>query len=389
MVAYSQYFRDARIKRYVKSIESKGGIVDILALKEDPGKDFNRIGNSRIFHLTKKYQGSNGLLYVWSYLAYFVVCFFKLTFLSMKEKYHAIHVHNMPNFIVFSAIVPKLLGSIIILDIHDLMPANYMAKFDKSMLSSFIIKCLIFEQKISALFANHLLCADHMQKAYLENTCNISSNKITVIMNLPDEKIFNPQNIKSMIKERSNGTFKLVYHGTIAKRLGIDIMLRAIAKIGNEIPVHLSIYGSGDFLPQALSLAKDLGIDNKVYFSKSFFPVEMVPEMVCNMDLGIIANRKTLATDKFMMPVKLLEYVYLNIPVVSPKLKVIRAYFDEGMLQYFEPDNVDDLARCIVDLYRTPEKRELLVQNASKFYEKCSWKIQAREYLNLLPGFRG
>jgi glycosyltransferase involved in cell wall biosynthesis len=121
-----------------------------------------------------------------------------------------------------------------------------------------------------------------------------------------------------------------------------------------------------------------------VYFSKSFFPTEMVPGMISRADFGIIANRRSLATNKFMMPVKLLEYVYLKIPVIAPRLDIIETYFKEGMVKYYEPENVDDLVRCIIELYRNPQERELQVKNALTFYERRSWKTQGIEYLKLV-----
>jgi glycosyltransferase involved in cell wall biosynthesis len=379
MIAYAQYSYDARIKGYVKSIEEAGGTVDLLVLSENNQNNCEQSKSSRIFYLTKKYQGGNKLLYIWSYLAFMLASCIKISLLSLNERYDAVHVHNMPNIIVFAAIVPKLQGANIFLDIHDLMMTNYMAKFGSDT-KDIPVKMLIMEQKISASFASHVLCADHMQKEYLQNVCKIAESKLTVIMNLPDEKTF-----KRLPKNDSNEKFRLIYHGTIAKRLGIDLMLEAMAKMVGKIPVHLSIYGAGDFLEEALRLAGTLRLDDdSVYFSKSFFPTEMVPHIVRNMDLGIIGNRKTLATDRFMMPVKLLEYVYLGIPVVAPRLNIIKMYFNEGMIKYYEPENVDELARCIVELYRSPHERNNLVQQASKFYEEHGWKIQSEKYLDLL-----
>ncbi|MFZ4790766.1 MAG: glycosyltransferase [Candidatus Competibacteraceae bacterium] len=379
MIAYAHYSYDARIKAYTRTIEQIGGTVDIFALREQGKKKFEQIGNSRIFYLANKYQGSNGFFYLISYIAFFIKAFIKVSYMFVKEKYTAIHVHNMPNFIIFAAILPRILGARVILDIHDLMTVNYMVKFNVDA-DNFLIKCLIFEQKISARFASYLLCADHNQKNYLESVCNIPQKKIKVIMNLPNEEIFHPVERVNLNHDK----FRLIYHGTIAKRLGIDIMLEAISKIGDQIPIHLSIYGSGDFLAEAVSIANKLNLDGKVYFSKSFFPTEMVPKMVSGVDLGVVANRKSLATDRFMMPVKLLEYVYLKIPVVAPRLEIIESYFDEGMIKYYDPENVNDLARCILELYNNPQERESLVYKASTFYEKCSWKIQGEEYLRLL-----
>jgi glycosyltransferase involved in cell wall biosynthesis len=246
-------------------------------------------------------------------------------------------------------------------------------------MGGFIVRCLVWEQRISALFATHVLCADHIQKEYLESYCKIPGKKITVMMNLPDEKIFQP-----LAKRRSEREFRLIYHGTIAKRLGIDLMLEAVSKIGDAIPVRLFIYGTGDFLGEALSIAEKLNLNGKVSFNKSFFAVEMVPEMVRDMDVGIIANRRSLATNRFMMPVKLLEYVYLRIPVIAPRLEIIENYFNEEMVKYYEPENAEDLAKSIMELYRDPEEREKLVRNALKFYEKHSWKSQEDEYMKLL-----
>lgn len=378
MIAYAEYGPDARIKAYVRSIEQIGGAVDILVLQERANGSQDTIGNSRIFHLTSKYQGGNAVLYILSYLRFSLKAFWKVSHMAIRDRYDTVHVHNMPNFIVFSAIVAKLLGAKVLLDVHDLMPVNYMVKFNVGE-EHWLIKLLVMEQRVSAWLASHILCADHMQKNYLERVCGIRGDKITIIMNLPHEELFQP-----IPKQRSNAQFRLIYHGTIAKRLGIDILLKAIAEIGDEIPVHLSIYGAGDYLPEALILAETLGLDKKVYFSKAFFPAEKVAEMVSGMDVGVIGNRRSLATERFMMPVKLLEYVYLKIPVVAPRLEIIQSYFDEGMLKYYEPENVKGLARCIVELYRSSQERERLVENALKFYEQHSWKVQAKQYLALI-----
>lgn len=380
MIAYAEYSCDARIKAYVRSIEQVGGSVDIFALREAGKSGHEELGSSRVYYVANKYQGTNTLLYISSYLIFSIKVLLRVSYMAFKERYEAAHIHNMPNFIIYTALVAKLLGARLILDVHDLMPVNYMVKFNVNE-KNILIKLLIVEQRVSAWVASYVLCADHMQKSYLEDVCRIPAAKITVIMNLPHEETFRP-----MIKSRSDTKFRLIYHGTIAKRLGIDIMLNAIYLIGGEVPVHLSIYGSGDFLPEALSLADTLGLDGKVYFSKAFFPAEKIVEMVSGMDLGVVGNRRSLATEKFMMPVKLLEYTYLKIPVVAPRLEIIQSYFNERMIKYYEPENADDLARCIVELYKCPGERDSFVKNASSFYEKHSWKTQATEYVKLLSG---
>jgi glycosyltransferase involved in cell wall biosynthesis len=178
--------------------------------------------------------------------------------------------------------------------------------------------------------------------------------------------------------------FRIVYHGTIAKRLGVDLILKAVAKVRDQIPVELWIYGSGDYLEDAVALASELQLDGKVHFSKKFFAVEMISEMLSGMDLGIIGNRRNVACDKFMLPVKLLEYVYLSIPVVAPRLQIITRYFNEGMIKYYDPEDVDEMARCIVELFHDSQERHRLATTALHFYAERNWNGQAEQYLDLL-----
>lgn len=52
----------------------------------------------------------------------------------------------MPDFLVFTAVVPKLLGTKVILDMHDPMPELYMSKFHAGENNIFPVKLLEFIQ---------------------------------------------------------------------------------------------------------------------------------------------------------------------------------------------------------------------------------------------------
>ena len=63
--------------------------------------------------------------------------------LNGNGPYDLIHVHSVPDFEVFAALIPKIKGTKIILDIHDIVPEFYTSKFDVSQ-DSFIFKGLMF-----------------------------------------------------------------------------------------------------------------------------------------------------------------------------------------------------------------------------------------------------
>ena len=378
MLAYALYSHDARIKSYVRTLEDQGHRVDLIVLKADGESAVEALATGTIFRVMSKYQGQSTLMYVWSYLKFFLKSSLLLARRSFRHRYGLVHVHNMPNALVFAAIAPKMLGARLLLDVHDLMTVNYMAKFNAED-NDLPVKVLKIEQRLSAMFADHVICADHNQKDYLVEHCGLARQKITVLLNLPNEELFRPVTI-----EKKSEAFRIVYHGTIAHRLGIDLIVKAMARVVDRVPAELWMYGTGDYLPEALALSSQLGLEGRVHFSRSFFPVEQIPEIVTGMDLGIIGNRRNLACDRYMLPVKLLEYVYLGVPVVVPRLAVIARYFDDTMVRFYEPENVEQMADAIVELFHDREERERLARTASTFYQKYSCKGQADRYLDLL-----
>ena len=382
MLAYAQYMNDARIKSYVRTLESQGHRVDVIALRAE-GESAAEAGPSgTVFRVMTKYQGQSTLLYAWSYMKFFLKSSLLLARLSIRHRYDVVHVHNMPNVLVFAAVVPKLLGARVMLDVHDLMTVNYMAKFNAGA-NALPVKVLKIEQRVSAMFADHVFCADLNQKDYLVEHCGLAPEKVTVLMNLPNVELFRPPALEKTADKKSEA-FRIVYHGTIAHRLGIDLIVKAMARVVERIPAEIWIYGAGDYLPEVLALSSQLGLEEKVHFSRAFFPVEKISEMVSGMDLGIIGNRRNLACDMYMLPVKLLEYVYMGVPVVAPRLGVIERYFDDTMVRFYEPENVDQMANAIVELFHDRKQRERQVRMASTFYDRYSCEGQARRYLDLL-----
>ena len=59
-----------------------------------------------------------------------------------------------------------------------------------------------------------------------------------------------------------------------------------------------------------------------------------------------------------MLPVKLLEYATLGIPVICARLRTIEHYFSEKSVRFFSPNNAGQLARAIQDLYLDPALRD-------------------------------
>jgi len=381
MLAYTRYSTDARIRREAETLAFQDGYsVSILTLKEKSFPIAYNLDGVNIIEVNlNKYQGKNNARYLFSYFQFMLISFLKCNIMFFLKKIDIIHVHNMPDFLVFAAIIPRLFGKRLILDIHDSMPETYYTKFKNK--SKLIYRVLCWEEAICCRLANKIICVNHPQKEELIKR-GIDAKKIEISMNIPDNKRFNLEE-KEKYKKKPGDAFKLVYHGTQAKRLGVDLAIKAVAKLVDKIPgLEFHIIGTGDDLEDFIKESIYLGIEKYIRFSKKIIPLEDLTKILAEMDMGIVANRKNIATE-LMLPVKMLEYIALNIPVIVPRLRAIEYYFSNEMVRYFEPENVDSLARAILEAYKDEPKRNAQTQMARKFLEQYGWEKHQMDLINL------
>ncbi len=386
MIVYTTYRIDARVRREAETLANEENYnLTVLTPKEGDRARKYLMGNVTVREVSAQiYQGKIKARYILSYLFFTFKVFFVCTSLFLKGKIDVVHVHNMPDFLIFSALIPRLFGKKIILDIHDSMPETYGAKFEEN--ENILYNLLCFEEIISCQFAHRVICVNHPQKARIVER-GVSPEKITVSMNVPDHKRFVIN--RSVYDEKKDSSyFKLIYHGTLARRLGVDLTVQAVAKLKNEIPnLQFNIIGGGDDLQDLVSLTKELDIERQITF-KGLVAVDDVPSVINGMDVGVIANRPNIATE-LMLPVKMLEYIAMGIPVIVPRLKTIQYYFTDDMVIYFEPENVQSLAEAIFRLYESETLRKSKVKMANAFLEKYGWENHQSSLLYLYEELLG
>ena len=157
MIAYTNYRTDPRVIREAEAAVSGGFDVDFIALRRDGEPPREIVSGVRLIHLNQtRYRGAGVLWYVLSYFEFFLRCLLMTTWLQVKKRYRVVHVNNMPDFFVFCALLPKLMGAKVILDIHDPMPNTFASKFKRGD-NGLLFRLLLWEQRVSAAFADQVL----------------------------------------------------------------------------------------------------------------------------------------------------------------------------------------------------------------------------------------
>jgi glycosyltransferase involved in cell wall biosynthesis len=377
MVAYTFYEGDNRVRRYAETLAKRGDQVDVVALRQKGQSATDVINGVRLFRIQRRsITEKNKFVYLGKLLLFFLRSMVFLTREQMKRRYDLIHVHSVPDFEVFAAVYPKLTGSKIILDIHDIVPEFYASKF-KTSHDSITFKMLIAIERLSTGFSDHVIAANHIWEQRLRDR-SVPAPKCTTFLNFPDI-----QNFDRRGKTRTDDRFILLYPGTLNYHQGLDIAIRAFGRITDEVPqADFHIHGEGEQLEFLKSLVIELGLQDRVLF-KAFLPFYEIRTVIENADLGIVPKRgESFGNEAFST--KILEFMALSIPVIIPETAIDRFYFNDSVAKFFTANDENSLADAMLLMIKNPELRARLVQNADKFIHKYTWDENKDTYLELV-----
>jgi glycosyltransferase involved in cell wall biosynthesis len=383
MIAYTNYAIDGRVRREAETLAAQGFRVRCLTTRNGNNPARSELNGVEIQELPiRKYRGKSTLTYLGSYLRFALFSAAACLGLLLRNELDVVHVHNLPDFLVLAGLLPRLGGKKVVLDVHDSVPETFATKFGGGGL---LWRVLCLEERLSTLVAHTVICVNHPQRDALAAR-GVPRAKIFVSMNMPDPSIFGQPLADSQEAPAEAGTFNLVYHGTMAERLGVDLLIDAVARLRDRIPsVRLHLWGNGDDLDAFRRFAQAKRADDLIVFRPQGYSLSELPQHLRHMDVGLVGNRRTTAGD-LMLPVKLLEYVSLGIPAIVPRLRTIEHYFTDDMVTYYDPDDVQSLTDSIVELYSNPARRRCQAGSARIFLLEYGWERQGADLVNLYRG---
>ncbi len=385
MAAYTNYRRDPRVKREAEALVEVGHRVVFLASRQPGQPKREDVAGVEVIKVpTLNNDRTSMRFYMLDYALFFVMI--TLHLLRHPLRYRLVHINNMPDFLVLATWLPRLLGRPVIHDVHDLMPELYLEKFGADE-SRRLVRVLKLQERWAGRFASAVLTVEERLKDILSGR-GIPREKIDVLMNLPDDRIFRQRTARP--PKPAGAPFVIVYHGTLARRLGLDVAIDAVACAKTEIPnLELRIIGAGEERGPLIERRDRLGLQDVVTFSDGFVPVETIPSLIDDADVGVVPLRISGGTD-IMLPTKLLEYVTMGIPCIVPRTGTISRYFDDRMVQFCDAENPEALAAAMVLLYRDPQHRESLSAQANERFGKTyRWTEHKKVYTSLVARLLG
>jgi len=374
--------RDLRVYKEVRALAEAGCDVSVLCLRKLGEKSIETDGRIHIYRLPMGRRRDSKARYIIEYVLSMTLMGWRISRLAFRHRFDVIQVNTLPDFLVFVTVIPRLLGSSILLDLHEPTLELYETKYgDRA--SRIVRRIHVFIEKQAIRYAHHALTVNEtIRQRFIER--GSPAEKITVIRNVPAEDLFPPPEDRTNSKPH----FLIMTHGTLQPRYGQDILIRALVRIRKSIPdVKLRIVGGGETEPELRRLAADLKCSDAVEFT-GIVPTRKIRDHLNQADVGVVPLTRS-PFSELCQPNKLFEYVALKVPVVAARVRAIEESFDEQCLRFFEPGDEEDLTRAILELYQNPDQRRLMAERAYKRYQLLRWNVTKREYLRTMERLLG
>ena len=379
MVVLSSYPTDPRPRRAIDAMLEQGMEIDLLCEADDGMAAKERQGGLTVGRLPIRHKRGGALGYAIEYTSFILLATLVFAWRSLRRRYDLVYVHNMPDILVISALIPKLLGARVILDQHDPMPELMTTIFGVQPDSAPVRLIRILERWSFAQAHRVITVNEVCRQIFSARSCK--ADKVSVVMNTPDESLFPFRSAASYPNTDEDSPFVVMYHGSLVERNGLELAVDAVALLSQSgIPIELRVYGRATpHLEKVMRKVQDLGIDGSVLHLGARRLDQLAAEIE-RCDIGVVPNQLNHFTE-INTPTRIFEYLALGKPVIAPSTRGIADYFDKDALLYFAPGNVEDLAKQFQ--YAALHRRELsaIAQRGQTVYARHTWREEKQVLL--------
>ena len=384
MIAYTHYENDPRVIRAAEAALEGKFSVDVIALRRQGQLSVESVRGARVFRVQQRYRGSSRSKYLLEYAKFFVRCAALSTRLFIRRRYKVIHVHNMPDALVFSAFVAKLFGAKVILDIHDPMPETYGSKY-RSLANNVVSWMLRLQEKLSVAFADLTITVSDPVKNGILVKRGYRPEAIGVVANFADDEIFKPIPYSDV-----EGKVRFVFHGTILERYGLGMLVEAVGQVRSREKISIRIIGEGDFSARLADLIMKHRVTDVIDFVNRVFPLHDLPKLLSDCHVGLVPlDVGASSVANFALPLKLVEYTCLGLPSITVRNAAIEHYFRPDECMFFDSGDAQALAQL---LDKVAEKPDCLIDYRKRLNgvrERLLWSKEKEKYIAMLKNLVG
>jgi glycosyltransferase involved in cell wall biosynthesis len=375
LVRMNYFPEEAHVRKNAEALMAAGYDVDVICLREDGEKarenwspDGGR-SKVRVHRLPLMHKRASRIRYAFEYAAFFTMASWLLLWLQIRRRYNMIEVYNVPDAMVFVALIPRLLGVKTVLYMFEATPEMYIDRFELKP-GGLGEKLLRWQERISVSFAHRSIVEGPFERE-MRGARGMDVKKIGVVMNVPESHLFHRNGAYAGDK------FEIITHGSLLKRYGIQTLIEAVPAIRSEIPnLKVWIVGDGEYGDDLRKLARDTGVDDCVEFT-GWVKHEDVAGYIGRCSVGVVPMLYN------QLPNKLFEYVAMSLPSVVGDVPSIRRAFSDDEVLYYDTGDAAQLAAGVLRLYRDPKLASAMAARAKDKYQMYTWDVMREVYVRI------
>jgi glycosyltransferase involved in cell wall biosynthesis/peptidoglycan/xylan/chitin deacetylase (PgdA/CDA1 family) len=393
-------------RRDIFALRDAGFDVDFICDSEPGRPHLEHVDGVTVIRLPIRHKRGHLPRYLFEYTVMPVLAAGALALRSVWRRYDYVEIDTMPTWLIAAAVVPKLFGAKVVLYMFEHMAE--LTASDKGLTEHHRLIRLLDRIEIACVRSADVVLTPAERNRELYISRRVAPQKIVFIPNCPDERMFlanvDPVSLRRLAaagvavgptegnatdhdrrSARDNpkpaNVFRLVTHGSLLERYGIQILIEAVANLRGKhsearIPgIKLDVIGSGEYESELMELAHKLSLDETVRFV-GLVPFEEMASHLLEADVGVGPYLLDL------LPNKMMEYLLLGIPAIASDWPTMRRYFDDDVVTYVPPNDVEALASAIESMYRHPRKRKRQADMAqARYLGTLAWSKTKHHYL--------
>lgn len=233
---------------------------------------------------------------------------------------------------------------------------------------------------LATRLADKVLVESNKQKEYFCKKMKVKSEKLVTVYTGVDDSIFKFDNSVEKFKK-----FTVLFRGRITPEAGLPTILKS-AKILESEDVNFLIigYGYGKALEDFNSTMKEVSPKNVEHIAEHLDMDDMLKKMQkCHVSLGQFAKHERLERT---IPHKTYESIAMKLPYITARTKGVEELLkDRKHCLMTSPEDAEDLASKVKELYFNSELRKKIANNSHEFYsDRLTSKKIVRPILEVL-----
>ncbi len=315
IVVHASLPDDPRIRRQAEALRDAGHEVDLIGLRDPGQRDEEEWNGVRIVRLPIRRQFTGFAGHLAEYLAFAALASIRLAVEHRHRRYRLVQVATLPDFLAFAALPVRLTGVPLLLDLHEDMPEFFRDRFASGGLRP-LFPLISGTARASAAVADAVITV-HEPLRQLAIRRGVAPDRITVVMNSADERLFDPA-AHPRRAWREDDTLRLVHTSNLQRIYGLDVAVEAVARIEPGLRARLDVYGDGPFRIEVEDAITRHGVGERVTLHGRV-PMDMLPSILAESDIALVPTRPEPYL-QYSLSTKLLEAVAMGVPVIATDL---------------------------------------------------------------------